>query len=191
MRAPSGGQERSDPGTWASSGSGHRLRDSLGCRGTGRFTTGRFRRPVARHRGGAQPSPGEVRRRRRRTVGGQGHAASNPNEEYDVLRRLEEMGLPAVRPAGVVVQPEFDTAILITRVPRVLAVPPAVHDGCRRINPSTALGCWTGWPAYWWSCTGTVCSGVTARWPTRCLPRRPTVAGVAGRRRDLGDRIRR
>jgi hypothetical protein len=36
-------------------------------------------------------------------------------KEYDVLRRLEEMGLPAVRPAGVVLQPEFDTAILLTR----------------------------------------------------------------------------
>lgn len=36
-------------------------------------------------------------------------------KEYDVLRRLEEMGLPAVRPAGLVAQPEFDTAILLTR----------------------------------------------------------------------------
>jgi hypothetical protein len=36
-------------------------------------------------------------------------------KEYDVLRGLEEMGLPAVRPAGVVLQPEFDTAILVTR----------------------------------------------------------------------------
>ncbi|MCP9271691.1 DUF4032 domain-containing protein [Mycolicibacterium arenosum] len=36
-------------------------------------------------------------------------------KEYDVLRRLEEMGLPAVRPAGLVVQPEFETAILVTR----------------------------------------------------------------------------
>jgi hypothetical protein len=36
-------------------------------------------------------------------------------KEYDVLRRLEEMGLPAVRPSGLVLQPEFDTAILITR----------------------------------------------------------------------------
>jgi len=36
-------------------------------------------------------------------------------KEYDVLRRLEEMGLPAVRPAGLVLQPEFDTAILVTR----------------------------------------------------------------------------
>ena len=35
--------------------------------------------------------------------------------EYDVLRQLEEMGLPAVRPAGLVLQPAFDTAILITR----------------------------------------------------------------------------
>jgi hypothetical protein len=35
--------------------------------------------------------------------------------EYDVLRRLEDMGLPAVRPAGLVLQPEFDTAILVTR----------------------------------------------------------------------------
>jgi hypothetical protein len=36
-------------------------------------------------------------------------------KEYDVLRRLEAMGLPAVRPAGLVLQPEFDTAILVTR----------------------------------------------------------------------------
>ncbi|MGA5463413.1 DUF4032 domain-containing protein [Mycobacterium sp. NPDC050041] len=36
-------------------------------------------------------------------------------KEYDVLRRLEEMALPAVRPAGLVVQPQFDTAILLTR----------------------------------------------------------------------------
>ncbi|MDF2829941.1 MAG: Lipopolysaccharide kinase (Kdo/WaaP) family, partial [Mycobacterium sp.] len=36
-------------------------------------------------------------------------------KEYDVLRRLEDMGLPAVRPAGLVLQPEFDTAILVTR----------------------------------------------------------------------------
>jgi hypothetical protein len=36
-------------------------------------------------------------------------------KEYDVLRRLEEMGLPAVHPAGVVLQPEFETAILVTR----------------------------------------------------------------------------
>ncbi|WP_029117652.1 DUF4032 domain-containing protein [Mycobacterium sp. URHB0044] len=36
-------------------------------------------------------------------------------KEYDVLRRLEDMELPAVRPAGLVLQPEFDTAILVTR----------------------------------------------------------------------------
>lgn len=36
-------------------------------------------------------------------------------KEYAVLSRLEEMGLPAVRPAGLVLQPEFDTAILVTR----------------------------------------------------------------------------
>jgi hypothetical protein len=35
--------------------------------------------------------------------------------EYDVLRRLEDMSLPAVHPAGLVLQPEFDTAILVTR----------------------------------------------------------------------------
>lgn len=37
------------------------------------------------------------------------------HKEYDVLRRLENIGLPAVRPAGLVLQPEFDTAILVTR----------------------------------------------------------------------------
>lgn len=36
-------------------------------------------------------------------------------KEYDVLRQLEDRGLPAVRPAGLVLQPEFDTAILVTR----------------------------------------------------------------------------
>jgi hypothetical protein len=36
-------------------------------------------------------------------------------KEYDVLRQLEDMGLPAVRPAGLVLQPEFDSAILVTR----------------------------------------------------------------------------
>ncbi len=35
--------------------------------------------------------------------------------EYHVLGRLEDMGLNAVRPAGVVIQPDFDTAILLTR----------------------------------------------------------------------------
>src|SRR3981081_849685 len=36
-------------------------------------------------------------------------------KEYEVLRRLEDLGLPCVRPAGLVLQPEFDTAILVTR----------------------------------------------------------------------------
>src|SRR3954452_9070640 len=36
-------------------------------------------------------------------------------KEYGVLCRLEDMELPAVRPAGLVLQPEFDTAILVTR----------------------------------------------------------------------------
>ena len=36
-------------------------------------------------------------------------------KEYEVLRRLEDMGLPAVHPAGLVLQPEFETAILVTR----------------------------------------------------------------------------
>ncbi|MET0187730.1 MAG: lipopolysaccharide kinase InaA family protein, partial [Pseudonocardia sediminis] len=35
--------------------------------------------------------------------------------EYSVLRRLEDDGLHAVRPAGVVHQPEHDTSILVTR----------------------------------------------------------------------------
>lgn len=35
--------------------------------------------------------------------------------EYGVLSRLEEMGLNSVRAAGVVFQPDFDTAILLTR----------------------------------------------------------------------------
>ncbi|MGE2727978.1 DUF4032 domain-containing protein [Mycolicibacterium vaccae] len=35
--------------------------------------------------------------------------------EYEVLSKLEAMGLNAVRPAGVVIQPDPDTAILLTR----------------------------------------------------------------------------
>jgi hypothetical protein len=35
--------------------------------------------------------------------------------EYDVLNRLEDMDLNAVKAAGLVVQPDFDTAILLTR----------------------------------------------------------------------------
>jgi hypothetical protein len=35
--------------------------------------------------------------------------------EFDVLRHLEAEGLPAVRPAGVVTQPDHDSAILLTR----------------------------------------------------------------------------
>jgi hypothetical protein len=35
-------------------------------------------------------------------------------KEYNVLIRLEEMALPAVRPAGVVVQPDHESAILLT-----------------------------------------------------------------------------
>jgi hypothetical protein len=37
------------------------------------------------------------------------------DKEFGVLRRLEDMDLPAVRPAGLVLQPKFDTAILLTR----------------------------------------------------------------------------
>jgi hypothetical protein len=37
------------------------------------------------------------------------------DKEYGVLRQLEDMGLPAVHPAGLVRQPEFDSAILLTR----------------------------------------------------------------------------
>ena len=35
--------------------------------------------------------------------------------EYDALGRIEEMHLNAVRPAGLVQQPDFDTALLLTR----------------------------------------------------------------------------
>jgi hypothetical protein len=37
------------------------------------------------------------------------------DKEYGVLRRLEDMGLPAVRAAGLIRQREFDTALLLTR----------------------------------------------------------------------------
>ena len=36
-------------------------------------------------------------------------------KEYRVLRQLEDLGLPAVRPAGLVLQPELGSAILVTR----------------------------------------------------------------------------
>ncbi|MCV7280484.1 DUF4032 domain-containing protein [Mycolicibacterium flavescens] len=37
------------------------------------------------------------------------------DKEFAVLRRLEDMALPAVRPAGLVRQPHLDTALLVTR----------------------------------------------------------------------------
>lgn len=37
------------------------------------------------------------------------------HREFEVLLALEHMGLPAVRPAGLIQQPDFDTAILLTR----------------------------------------------------------------------------
>ena len=44
--------------------------------------------------------------------------------EFDVLRHLEDECLPAVRPAGLVTQPDHDVAILLTRyLDGVLAVP--------------------------------------------------------------------
>jgi len=36
-------------------------------------------------------------------------------KEYSVLRQLEDLGLPAVSPAGLVLQPELSSAILVTR----------------------------------------------------------------------------
>ena len=36
-------------------------------------------------------------------------------KEYDVLGKLEELGLPAVRRAGLVHQPDFDASLLLTR----------------------------------------------------------------------------
>lgn len=36
-------------------------------------------------------------------------------KEYEVLRRLEDMDLPAVRPAGLVIQPAHESALLVTR----------------------------------------------------------------------------
>jgi len=35
--------------------------------------------------------------------------------EYDILGRLEDMALAAVRPAGLVIHPDLDTALLVTR----------------------------------------------------------------------------
>ncbi|BBY17323.1 DUF4032 domain-containing protein [Mycolicibacterium litorale] len=37
------------------------------------------------------------------------------NKEYGVLGALEELGLPAVKRAGLVYQPDFDTSLLLTR----------------------------------------------------------------------------
>jgi hypothetical protein len=69
--------------------------------------------------------------------------------EYEVLRRMEELGLPAVRPAGLVVQPDFDTAILVTQYLegswqyRRLLMRPRLTS--RHIEP----GCSTRWRTSW------------------------------------------
>ena len=107
-------------------------------------------------------------------------------KEYDVLRRLEDMGLPAVRPAGLVLQPEFDTAILVTRyLEGSWQYRQAVHASAAR--PAEAPGTPAG-------CHGGPVGGTAS---PRCLlgrlfagehpvlARRPASAGLAGRRRDI------
>ena len=107
-------------------------------------------------------------------------------KEYDVLRRLEEMGLPAVRPAGLVAATRVRHRDPGHPLPRgVLAVPPAVHAAAARPTeaPRTPAGC-NGGPV-----------GGTAS--PRCvlgrlligehavLAGRPASCGLAGRRRDI------
>ena len=119
-------------------------------------------------------------------VGGQGHAARIAAKEYDVLRRLEEMGLPAVRPAGLVLQPEFDTAILVTRYLEgswqyrrlFMRLPPDQPKHRARLLDAMAglLVELHRHGVFWGDCSLA---------NTLVLPRRPAAAGVAGRRRDL------
>ena len=79
--------------------------------------------------------------------------------EYDVLRRLEELELNAVRPAGLVVQRDFDSAILVTRYLEGPGSTAGCSCGCPRISPDTARGCTTRWRHCSWSCTATASSG--------------------------------
>ena len=106
-------------------------------------------------------------------------------KEYDVLRQLEDMELPAVRPAGLVLQPEFDTAILVTRYLEGLGSTAGCSCVCRLTSRGkrTAAGC-DGGPV-----------GGTAS--PRCLlgrlfigehlvlAGRAASSGLAGRRRDV------
>jgi hypothetical protein len=61
------------------------------------------------------------------------------NKEDQVLRRLEDLGLPAVRPAGLVLQLDIDTSILITLSRGIVAVPPTADAAAARpAHPSGA-----------------------------------------------------
>ena len=99
-----------------SSGSGTNSRTARAARGTGRCRSGWF--PTFR----CATSPSGTSRHLVKFVDADDQLWAVKDmppriaiKEYDVLRRLEDMGLPAVRPAGLVLQPEFDTAILVTR----------------------------------------------------------------------------
>ena len=64
---------------------------------------------------GPVASPGPVPRLRRDRLRAQGAAgARSPIREYDVLRHLEDAGLPAVRAVGLAERPADGDAILVT-----------------------------------------------------------------------------
>ena len=103
----------------------------------------RPRRSVARHRRGAQPPPGEVRRGRRSPVGGQGHACADRRQ--GVRRSAQARGNGSSR--GASCRPGAATRVRHRDpghpLPRgVLAVPPPVHAAAARPTeaPGAALG---------------------------------------------------
>lgn len=110
--------------------------------------------------------------------------------EYAALGRIEELHLNAVRPAGVVQQPDFDTAILLTRYLEgswqyrrlFLRLPPdAPKQRSRLLDGMASLLVELHRRGVFWG---------TARWPTRssratarcCRPRWSTPRPVRSTR---------
>ena len=88
--------------------------------------------------------------------------------EFDVLRHLEALGLPAVTAVGLAEAPDRESAILVTeyldfsiQYRRLLMRFPLGRG-------RTASGCWMPWPGCSSTSIGRGCTGVTAPSPTPC-----------------------
>ena len=93
---------------------------------------------------------------------------TSPRREFEVLRHLEDAGLPAVRAVGLAARPERGDAILVTEYLRHSMQYRRLLMRFRRARRRTATGCSTRWRCCSSTSTGAASTGATARSRTRC-----------------------